>query len=58
MKLKEAVADVNKVEDPKWKVEKTMLVSKSGFDADTINFAREYEIELYQRKGDSFELVE
>ena len=57
VKLKEAAADVNKLESPKWTPDIIIMVSKTGFDADAINFAREFDIDLYQREGNTFEYV-
>ncbi|TAL69045.1 MAG: hypothetical protein EPN82_08115 [Bacteroidetes bacterium] len=44
--------------DVKWKPDELILVSGSGFDDDVYNFADEYDIMLYKRKGKSFVLVD
>ena len=56
-KLISSVEDVRALEEPKWQPKRVLFVSGTDFDADALNFAREYAVTCYRRKPEGFELV-
>jgi len=56
-KLISSVKDVRDLEEPKWQPKRVLFVSGTDFDADALNFAREYGVTCYRRKPEGFELV-
>ena len=56
-KLISSVRDVRALEESKWQPKRVLLVSGTDFDADALNFAREYGVTCYRRKPEGFELV-
>ncbi len=57
-KLAAAVQDVRETKDAKWKPDIVMVVSGTDFDADALNFTKEYRFVCYRRSGTGFERAE
>ena len=56
-KLLSSVDDVRALEDPKWKPSQVILVSGTDFDADALNFAKEFNVICYKKTDEKFEKV-
>ena len=54
-KVISSVEDVRAVDNPKWKPDRVIMVSGTDFDADALNFAREFGVVCYVRAGEAYE---
>ena len=56
-KLISSVQDVRDLEEHKWNPKEVIMVSGTDFDADALNFAKEYDVSCYRKTETGFEEV-